>query len=71
MLFIILYQVVLTIESVDKILKCDHSNYRYGAVLPFQLGRAIHYAVQDDIITFRVLGSNPKVTKLLLSAYQT
>ena len=25
-LFIILYKVVLTFESVDKILKCDHSN---------------------------------------------
>ena len=26
MLFIILYKVVLTFESVDEILKCDHSN---------------------------------------------
>ena len=26
MLFIMLYKVVLTFESVDKILKCDHSN---------------------------------------------
>ena len=25
-LFIILYKVVLTVESVDEILKCDHSN---------------------------------------------
>ena len=25
-LFIMLYKVVLTFESVDKILKCDHSN---------------------------------------------
>ena len=25
-LFIILYKVVLTFESVDEILKCDHSN---------------------------------------------
>ena len=25
-LFIIIYQVVLTFESVDEILKCDHSN---------------------------------------------
>ena len=29
MLFIILYKVVLTFESVDKILKCDHSNESY------------------------------------------
>ena len=25
-LFIMLYEVVLSIESVDEILKCDHSN---------------------------------------------
>ena len=29
MLFIVLYKVVLTFESVDEILKCDHSNERY------------------------------------------
>ena len=28
-LFITLYKVVLTFESVDEILKCDHSNERY------------------------------------------
>ena len=28
-LFIILYQVVLTFESGDEILKCDHSNESY------------------------------------------
>ena len=28
-LFIMLYKVVLTFESVDKILKCDHSNESY------------------------------------------
>ena len=27
--FIMLYKVVLTFESVDKILKCDHSNGSY------------------------------------------
>ena len=32
-LFIMLYKVVLTFESVDKILKCDHSNESYWAVL--------------------------------------
>ena len=31
-LFIMLYKVVLTFESVDEILKCDHSNESY---LPF------------------------------------
>ena len=28
-LFIMQYQVVLTFESVDEILKCDHSNENY------------------------------------------
>ena len=28
----ILYKVVLNFESVDEILKCDHSNESYGAV---------------------------------------
>ena len=32
-LFIILYKVVLTFESVDEILKCDHSIESYWAVL--------------------------------------
>ena len=32
-LFIMLYKVVLTFESVDEILKCDHSNESSLAVL--------------------------------------
>ena len=32
-LFIMLYKLVLTFESVDEILKCDHSNESYCAVL--------------------------------------
>ena len=28
-LFIVLYKMVLTFESVDQILKCDHSNESY------------------------------------------
>ena len=32
-LFIMLYKVVLTFESVDEILKSDHSNESYWAVL--------------------------------------
>ena len=31
-LFIMLYKVVLTFESVDEILKCDHSNETSSAV---------------------------------------
>ena len=33
-LFIMLYKVVLTSESMDEIVKCDHSNESYWAVLP-------------------------------------
>ena len=32
-LFIILYEVVLIFQSVDEILKCDHSNESYLVVL--------------------------------------
>ena len=32
-LFIMLYKVVLTFESVDEILSCDHSNETSSAVL--------------------------------------
>ena len=32
-LYIMLYEVVLTFESVDEILKCDHSNESYWVVL--------------------------------------
>ena len=46
-LFIMLYQVVLTFEYVDEILKCDHSNESYRAV---QSCGAVHYVVQDGCI---------------------
>ena len=42
-LFIMLYKVVLSIESVDEILKYDHSNERYWAVL---FCDTVYYAVQ-------------------------
>ena len=42
-LFIMLYKVVLTFEFVDEILKCDHSNESYWAVLSCG---AVCYAVQ-------------------------
>ena len=32
-LFIMLYKVVLTFESVDEILKCNHSNETFSAAL--------------------------------------
>ena len=42
-LFIMLYKVVLPFESVDQILKCDHSNESYSAALSCG---AVYYAVQ-------------------------
>ena len=42
-LFVMLYKVVLTFESVEEILKCDHSNESYRAELSFG---AYYYAVQ-------------------------
>ena len=42
-LFIMLYKVVLTFESVDEILECDHSNESYLAVLSCG---TVCYAVQ-------------------------
>ena len=44
-LFIMLYKVALTVESVDEILKCDYSNESYWAVLSFG---AVYYAAQAD-----------------------
>ena len=44
-LFIMLYKVVITFESVDEIPKCDHSNESYWAVLSSDI---VYYAVQDS-----------------------
>ena len=41
-LFIVLYKVILTLESMDEILKCDHSNESQLAV--FSCG-AVYSAV--------------------------
>ena len=41
--FVMLYKVVLTIDFIDKILKCDHSNESYWAVL---CCGTVYYAVQ-------------------------
>ena len=56
-LFIMLYKVVLTFESVDEILQCDHSNESYWAVLSCS---AFYYAVQGGS-NFWVCGCNPKM----------
>ena len=41
-----LYKMVLTTEFVDVILKCDHSNESYRAVLSCG---AVYYAVQGGV----------------------
>ena len=56
-LFIMLYKVVLTFESVDEILKCDHSNESYWAVLSCG---TVYYAVQGGSNIW-VCGWNPMV----------
>ena len=48
-LFIMLFKVVLTFESVDEILKCDHSTDSYCAV--FSCG-AVHYAEHLVVLNF-------------------
>ena len=51
-LFIMLYKVVLTFESVNKILWCNHSNESYCAVL---YCGTVYYAVQggsNNVLSF-------------------
>ena len=54
-LFIILYKVVLTFESVDEILKYDHSNKGYWAVLSCG---TVYYTVQGGSEYFCWCGKN-------------
>ena len=56
-LFIMLYKVVLTFESVNEILKCDHSNESYWVVL---YCGAVYYTVQGSS-NFWLREWNPEV----------
>ena len=56
-LFAMRYKVVLSLESVNAILKCDHSNESCCAVL---CRGTVSYAVQSRPI-FGVCECNPKV----------
>ena len=56
-LFIMLYKVVLTFQSVDETLVCDHSNESYRAVLSCG---TVYYAVQGGS-NFCVCRLNPSV----------
>ena len=58
-LFIMLYKVVLTFESVDEILKCDHSNESYWAVLYWVL----------FIMLYRVILTLEPVGEILKCSY--
>ena len=49
-LFIMLYKIVLTFESVDEILKCNHSNESYWAVL--SCGVVMLYMVYKRPLTY-------------------
>ena len=53
LLFIILYKVLLTFESVGEILKCDHLNASYWAALSCG---AVYYAVYGVVLTFESVG---------------
>ena len=57
-LFITILRVVLTSESVDEILKCDHSNESYWAVLSCG---SVYYTVQGGS-NFRVWTKSWSVT---------
>ena len=48
-LFVMLYKAVLTFKSVDEILKCEHSNESYWAVLSCG---TVYYAIQV-VLTFK------------------
>ena len=65
----ILYDMVLTFESVDELLRCYHSNKSYWAVLSWG---TVYYAVQGGS-KFWVCGWNPMVLpfkwKLLSSTF--
>ena len=56
-LFIMLYKVVLTFESINEIPKCDHSNESYWAALSCG---TVYYAIQGGS-NFWFGGWNPKV----------
>ena len=65
-LFVMLYKVVLTFQSVDEILKCNHSNESYWAVLSCG---AVCYAVQGGS-TFRVCNESQSLTIIVKATEQ-
>ena len=63
-LFLMLYEVVLAFDSVEEIVKCDHSNESYWGVLSCS---AFYYAVQGGS-NFWVCVWNPKVWPFKMKA---
>ena len=61
-LFIMLYKVVLTFDSVNEILKCDHSNESFWVVLSCG---AVYYAAQRSFIFFTLWMKSRSVTYLV------
>ena len=47
-LFIVLYKVILTFESLDEILKCGHSNENYCMCSEVLSRGTVYCAVQGD-----------------------
>ena len=65
-LFIMLYKVVLTFESVSETLECDHSNVSYWAVLS-QAVLTVNYVpvysvVESATVMEEVIGNNRQET---------
>ena len=58
-LFVMLYKVILTFESVYEILKCDHSNESYWAVLSCGVFIVLSAVQGGSNLPFR--GLNPQV----------
>ena len=66
-LFVMLYKVVLTFKSVDEILKCDHSNESYWAVLS---RGAVCHAVQGGSIKLLSLAEILKCVTVQMKAIE-
>ena len=66
-LFVVLYKVIQTFGSVDKILNCDHSNESYRTLLS---QRTFSYVVQGGYI-FWVYGCNPKMWPFIMNFHDT
>ena len=60
-LFIMLYKVVLTFESVDEILKCDHSNESYWTVLSSGAGYSAKTGGSNLRVRMKCLGGTIKM----------